>query len=145
METLKFIEPELELVSTAKIVYSKLLRERFLGSFEGDDLVENRLFLSQKEHYKDFEEFMNQNTFWDFLDITKKHDPLLLAENFSEFSVRIDSIVADIIKEGKKYNHKNILVVSHANTIKYMIEKIAGVEYTKSIKNGKIIELIIDI
>lgn len=144
VKTLEIIQSHINFQEGVNIHYSKLLRERFLGSFEGVDLLQNRQDLSEREGLGSFEEFIQKYSFWKFVDVTKKYDPLSLAEDFNEFSYRIDTALAKIMEEAKKNCHQNILIVSHANTVRYIVEKIEAKEYLKPIQNGKIIELIVE-
>lgn len=135
--TLEVIKPYITFKSNMYFNYTFALRERFLGSFEGDSLLKNRQRLSEKEGYKNFSDYLSENTFWDFVDATKRHDPQKVAENFEEFSSRVDEIVSEI----KEQNAENILVVSHANTVKYIIESLTEKKLDFEITNGKIVKV----
>lgn len=135
-KTLEILKQK-NMVLEDRVVYTTNLRERFLGSFEGDYLNDNRDFISRQEGYESFEKFMLNNTFWDLVDATKKYDPKNLAENFVEFSSRIDRELLNIINE----NIRNILIVSHSNTVKYIIQKLANNFDDFDIPNGKIFKL----
>lgn len=137
-KTLDIILEQSNINSKDNIEYTTNLRERFLGSFEGDYLNENREIISKKEGYESFKKFMLKNTFWDLVDATKKHDPQNLAENFAEFSGRIDIEISNIINN----NDNNVLIVSHSNTVKYIIQKLTNNFGDFDIPNGKIFKLI---
>lgn len=117
--------------------YTNELRERFLGSFEGDVLIKNREYLAKKEGYSSIEEFFDNNSFWDLVEITKKHDYLDLAENYSEFSSRISTLIDRIISEKED---KNVLIVAHANPINYIVEYITQEKNKLTISNGSILK-----
>lgn len=136
-QTLKVITSYLNISETNSVTYTADLRERFLGSFEGDNLQNNRLSIANKEGYENFEEYIANGTFWDLVDATKKYDPLGLAEDFSEFSNRIDSIIGTIKRSGVK----NVLIVSHANTVRYIIESLIQKSIDFEITNGKVVKL----
>ena len=137
-KTLDIILEQSNINSKDNIEYTTNLRERFLGSFEGDYLNENREIISKKEGYESFKKFMLKNTFWDLVDATKKYDPQNLAENFAEFSGRIDIEISNIINN----NDNNVLIVSHSNTVKYIIQKLTNNFGDFDIPNGKIFKLI---
>lgn len=144
-QTLEIIQPFLSLSNKADINYSKNLRERFLGSFEGDNLQENRFYLSKKEGFNSFEDFIKQHSFWDFIDTTKKFDPLHLAESYNDFSTRIDDTLEEIISTARDQKHNNILIVSHANPVRYIIEKLKKTNYPHPILNSEILVISIDL
>lgn len=135
--TLELIKPYIKLRSNISIQYAFALRERFLGSFEGDGLPRNRQKISEKEGYKDFDDYLSENSFWDFVDATKRHDPQKIAENFEEFSARVDTVVSEI----KEQKAENILVISHANTVRYIIESLTQKALDFEVTNGKIIKV----
>lgn len=136
-KTLDVLLMQLNINSKENIEYTTNLRERFLGSFEGDHLNKNREIISKKEGYESFEKFMLKNSFWDLVDATKKYDPQNLAENFAEFSGRIDNEISNIIKS----DFCNVLIVSHSNTVKYIIQKLTNNFNDLDIPNGKIFKL----
>lgn len=136
-KTLDIIKKHLNISSKDNIEYTTNLRERFLGSFEGDNLNKNREIISKKEGYESFEKFILNNTFWNLVDATKKYDPKNLAENFYEFSSRIDREIENIINR----NDNNVLIVSHSNTVKYIIQKMTNDFDDFEIPNAKIFKL----
>lgn len=119
------------------IFYDKNLRERFLGSFEGDYQNDNRNKIAKHEGYSSFEDMMNKISFWEFVDITKKHDQNNLAEDFLTFSSRVEFVIDNITQS---IGDKNILIVSHANPIEYMVEYLADENNQLEINNGSIIK-----
>lgn len=133
--TFEVIRPYLHFSKDVEIIYSSALRERFLGSFEGENMPKNRQNISEKEGYKDFEEYMSENSFRDLTDATKRYDPLKLAENYAEFSERVDGIIAEI----EKQDFENVLIVSHANTVRYIIESLTKKELDFEITNGLVV------
>lgn len=135
--TLEVLSPYMINSDHIEVTYTSNLRERFLGSFEGDSLPNNRLTIANKEGYDNFDEYMLKKTFWDFVDATKKYDPINLAENFTEFASRVDSIISEIKQSGEE----SVLVVSHANTIRYITETLTQKSIELEITNGKVVKL----
>lgn len=119
-----------------EVYYTKKLRERFLGSFEGDYLPSNRNKIASKEGYTNIEQLLSENSFWELVNLTKKHDKTKLAEDYLAFSSRINSLL-DSIMNSK--GNENILIVAHANPIKYLIEYLTKEEKSITINNGSIL------
>lgn len=142
VKTLEIIKSQVTFIDEAQIHYSKNLRERYLGSFEGESLDETRQLISQKEGYNNFEDLICKTSFDNFIDATKKHDQLALAEDFAEFSTRIDQVIDKIINDAKKNDFNNVMVISHANTVKYIVESMENNKYEKHIEHGKIIKVV---
>lgn len=104
IKTLEVILPYLKFKDDELIEYSNLIRERFLGSLEGDSLPLTRQMLSTRGGYKNFNELIAKTSFWNFVDSTKEFDPTSLAENFNEFSERINHFLKETIKSAKEKN-----------------------------------------
>lgn len=140
-KTLEVIQDTLKNNSFEKIVYTKQIRERFLGSFEGESLNHIRQLIAEKSGYKSFDELINDTSFWHFIDLTKEFDPLSLAENFTEFANRINEFLEQILEVAHLESHENIMIVSHANTVKYIVNYLSQEEYNEEILNGKVIKI----
>lgn len=127
------------------VFYTPLLRERFLGSFEGTDLLETRKNIAEKAGFDSYRSLLANRSLSYFIDSTKKYDPNNLAEDFTEFSKRINEILSTIKKSADTNNWENILIVSHANPVSYIIDTlITNEEFIVEeveIKNGQMIHL----
>lgn len=132
-------------VNHDNVFYTPLLRERFLGSFEGTDLLETRKNIAEKAGFDSYRSLLANRSLSYFIDSTKKYDPNNLAEDFTEFSKRINEILSTIKKSADTNNWENILIVSHANPVSYIIDTLINNEEfiveEVEIKNGQMIHL----
>lgn len=132
-------------VNKENVFYTPLLRERFLGSFEGTNLLETRKNIAEKAGFDSYSNLLANKSLAYFIDSTKKYDPNNLAEDFTEFSERVNEILSTIKKSADTNNWENILVVSHANPVSYIIDTLINNEEfiveEVEIKNGQMIHL----
>lgn len=132
-------------VNKENVFYTSLLRERFLGSFEGTNLLETRKNIAEKAGFDSYSNLLANKSLAYFIDSTKKYDPNKLAEDFTEFSKRINEILSTIKKSADTNNWENILIVSHANPVSYIIDILINNEKfiveEVEIKNGQMIHL----
>lgn len=130
-----------------KVIILPELRERYLGSFEGDDLQKNRAYLTNKAGYDSFEHFIKERSFEDLINLTNEYDPLSLAEDFQTFQKRIDFAITKMKNEVGDVSNKNILIVSHQNTISLVIHILtnkSGEFNPLEVRNGEAIKLTLD-
>lgn len=144
IRTLEIMKPYIQLKDPESISYMSELRERFLGSFEGDYLDDMKLSISQKRGYSDYESYQKENSFEDYIDDCRELDPYSYAESFSMLESRVKAGIERIIHEGNENNSDNILVVGHRNSIRLiqhiLLEETQSFERT-ALGNGEIIIL----
>lgn len=139
------ISPYVEMRNEEDIVYTNLLRERFLGSFEGINKQKVRETIARKEGFNSYEELLAERSLEYFIDCTKKYDPNNLSEDFQQFSGRLNKIISIIKNDAIENNWEHILIMSHANPISFIIDllldnEVFNVEKNK-VENGQLIHL----
>ena len=142
--TFKIIQKYCDL-NQNNIFYTKLLRERFLGSFEGHDLAETRKIIAQKEGFSSYNDLITNKSLAHFIDSTKKYDPNNFAEDFKEFSERLNQVLSTIKKQANENNWEDILIVSHANSVSYIVDTLVNnrefIFGESKVENGQLIHL----
>ncbi len=144
-KTFDIMKQYLDLKNVEQVFYTNLLRERFLGSFEGTDKHVVRKDIALAEGFSSYEELLTEKSLEYFINCTKKYDPDNLSENFAEFSGRLEKIISRIKKEAKENNWEHILIVAHANPVSFMTDMLLdtkefNVEENK-VKNGELVHL----
>lgn len=144
-KTFDIMKPHLDLKDREQVLYTNLLRERFLGSFEGTDKHVVRKDIAIAEGFSSYEELLTEKSLEYFIDCTKKYDPDNLSENFEEFSDRLEKIISKVKKDAKENDWEHILIVAHANPVSFMTDILLdsdefNVEENK-VKNGELVHL----
>lgn len=141
VKTLKIIK-EYNQLSSDNIFNLKDLRERFLGSFEGDNLDKMQLYIAQKKGYESYIDYQKENNFIDYINDNHELDPNGYAEDFKTFKKRVLKAFNQIKNESIKNNWENILIVAHQNSIRLIqhliLQKTTGFEREK-LANGELL------
>lgn len=98
-------------------------REAFYGSFEGLDIAESWETIAHELGYKTAHEMREKATLADRMDGTKKADPRHDAEDFLTFWLRVEKGLLKLIDKHRDTGD-HVLVVSHGNTIRNMLNGI---------------------
>lgn len=117
IETLEIMKEYVHIENPETVHTLKELRERFLGSLEGDSLKEMRLSLARRKGYENYSEYQKENSFADYIDDNYEADPNGYGESFAMFENRVREGIERVIDEGTRNNCENILVVAHQNSI----------------------------
>jgi broad specificity phosphatase PhoE len=98
------------------------LREIFFGSFEGEasDVIWEKM--RREKGYDNVAEMLSKLTMEEVLNLFHSIDPLGHAENYQEFTNRIDKGL-NIITNDAKNEEENVLVVSHGVVIMNLVNK----------------------
>lgn len=144
-KTFDIMKQHLDFKNEDQVHYTKLLRERFLGSFEGTDKHVVRKDIAVAEGFSTYEELLTEKSLEYFINCTKKYDPDNLSENFAEFSGRLEKILSKIKKEAKENNWEHVLIVAHANPVSFMTDMLLDTEEfnveENKVKNGELVHL----
>lgn len=127
MDTAKYIIEKQE--KPVEIEITKQLREAYYGGFEGGP--ETGPWGPVLRHYGQDErvietnfsqavtDVLKQNTNEEIRNIIAKNDPLGLAENYEQFSGRIQQFLDDVLADD---DSKNVLIVCHGGTSQLLTE-----------------------
>lgn len=122
VETAELILQQNQQYDNLVIQKTRELREIFFGSFEGEasDVIWEKM---RKEKGQDnIAEMMNSLTMEEVLNSFHLLDPLGHAENYHEFTERIDAGLKTITNNSKN-EEENVLVVSHGVVIMNLVNK----------------------
>lgn len=117
IETLEIMKEYIQIKDSKNIDQLKQLRERFLGSLEGDNLKAMRFALAKRKGYENYAEYQKENSFADYIDANYEADPNGYGESYAMFRSRVKEGIMQIIREGTENGWANILVVAHQNSI----------------------------
>lgn len=123
-----------------KLVLNKMkaFRETFFGSFEGEYSEVAWEKIAKDNGYNGFKEFIQNTRFEEVMNLVKSSDPLHHAESYREFWERLEKGLNQLISSSKK-NNETILLVTHGNTIRNIVNKFSDeFKIDVEIKNSSI-------
>lgn len=140
IDTLELMKKYININNPDNIFQLKDLRERFLGSFEGDNLDQMKLDIAQKKGYESYADYQKENTFADYINDNWELDPNGYTEDFQTFKTRVEKGFNEIQNEAIANDWENVLIVAHQNPIRIiqylLLEKTSGFERGK-LSNGE--------
>lgn len=142
IDTLELMKEYIKINHSDNIFQLKDLRERFLGSFEGDNLDQMKLDISQQKGYETYADYQKENTFADYIDDNRELDPNGYAEDFDTFKNRVEEGFSEIKNKAIANDWKNVLIVAHQNPIRIiqylLLDKTSGFE-RGNLSNGEML------
>ena len=139
IETAEVITSTFNGLERIKITKMKALRESFFGGFEGDSGGEAWMKVANMKGYKSVKDFFTNTPLREIMDAMKEADPYHDAEAYDEFWDRVSLGLNEISRIGSQENHKNVLIVTHGNTIRNIVNKMdSSIDISQDIKNSSI-------
>jgi broad specificity phosphatase PhoE len=139
VETAEVIASYIESLKGKEIIKMKALRESFFGGFEGESGGDAWREVASTKGFDEVNDFFSNTPLREIMDAMKEADPYHDAEAYDEFWERVSKGLNDISEISRQKEHKNILVVTHGNTIRNIVHKMdQSIDISQNIKNSSI-------